>query len=216
MNDASRTYLPAAGHDWSLPLYDPLVKLLGGDRARQALLDQAAMPPSGRVLDVGCGTGTLIAMIRRLYPGLAVVGIDPDPKALARAERKTRGAAGIVQLDRGFSDELPYADASFERVFSSFMFHHLPKSERLQSLREIRRVLKPGGSLHLVDFAPPAADARGRVMRWLHANHHFADNEERRVIDLMKEAGFADASVTRRGTLLLFHMAYYRATAPAV
>ncbi len=58
-----RTYLPAAGHDWFLPLYDPFVKLVGGDRARRALLEQAEMRPGQRVLDVGCGTGSLVVLI---------------------------------------------------------------------------------------------------------------------------------------------------------
>jgi ubiquinone/menaquinone biosynthesis C-methylase UbiE len=48
------------GRDWMLPLYDPLVKLLGGDAARRALLDQTLIQPGHRVLDVGCGTGTLV------------------------------------------------------------------------------------------------------------------------------------------------------------
>jgi len=68
MNDIQRTYLPAAGRDWALPLYDPLVKLLGGDAARRTLFDQAAVQCAHRVLDVGCGTGTLAMLIKRLHP----------------------------------------------------------------------------------------------------------------------------------------------------
>jgi hypothetical protein len=55
MEETRKTYLPAAGRDWMLPLYDPLVKLLGGDVARRALLDQGSIQPGHRVLDVGCG-----------------------------------------------------------------------------------------------------------------------------------------------------------------
>src|SRR5947209_11351325 len=130
MMGSSRTYLPAAGHDWSLPLYDPIVKLLGGDAARRALLEQAALRPGQRVLDVGCGTGTLATLTKQLYPDVAVVGLDPDPKALARAKRKAARAAVSIQFDQGFGDELPYPEAWFDCVFSSFMFHHLPPDEK--------------------------------------------------------------------------------------
>src|SRR5918994_1732899 len=85
MEEIQKTYLPAAGHDWMLPLYDPLVKLLGGDRARRALLDQALIRPGHRILDIGCGTGTLVVLLKCLHPGVEGIGLDPDPKALARA-----------------------------------------------------------------------------------------------------------------------------------
>src|SRR5438046_2380861 len=153
-----RTYLPAAGHDWFLPLYDPFVKLVGGDRARRALLEQAGVRSGQRVLDVGCGTGTLAVLIKRLHPDVDVVGLDPDPKALARARRKAEREAVSIRLDRGFSDELPYSAASFDLVFSSLMFHHLSAEEKGPTLREIRRVLRPGGFLHLLDFG-------GRALR---------------------------------------------------
>src|SRR6516165_12517193 len=149
MSETSRTYLPAAGRDWALPLYDPFVKLLGGDAARAALLEQAALRAGHRVLDIGCGTGTLAVLIKRRYPEVEVVGLDPDPKALARAARKAQRAALSIQLDQGFSDELPYPEGSFDRVFSSFMFHHVRADQREKTLHEAWRVLRPGGSLHL-------------------------------------------------------------------
>src|SRR5262252_6324781 len=97
-----RPYLPAAGHDWALPLYDPVVKLLGGDRTLRALVDQAGLHHGHRVLAVGCGTGTLAVMLKTRHPDVDVVGLDPDPKALFRARRKAYGAKVAVQLDRGF------------------------------------------------------------------------------------------------------------------
>ena len=88
MTEQARTFLPAAGKDWLLPFYDPVVKLLGGDAARQTLVEQADLRAGQRLLEVGCGTGTLMLMIKRDQKNVEVVGIDPDPKALKRARDK--------------------------------------------------------------------------------------------------------------------------------
>src|SRR5262245_34037787 len=166
MSETARTYLPAAGRDWALPLYDPFVRLLGGDAARAVLLEQAALQAGHRVLDIGCGTGTLAVLIKHKYPEVEVVGLDPDPKALARAARKARRAALSIQLDRGFADQLPYAEGSFDRVFSSFMLHHVEGDAKAATLREVCRVLKSGARLHLLDFATSHSHSPGRISRW--------------------------------------------------
>lgn len=133
--EAGRDYVPAAGHDLILPLYDPIVTLLGADSTRAVLVDQAALPPGHRVLEIGCGTGSLALVIKRLHPAVDVVGLDPDPRALVRARRKAERAALSIEFDRGFAGELPYARASFDRVFSSFMFHHLRGSEKRRCVK---------------------------------------------------------------------------------
>src|SRR5262249_10215837 len=132
---SQREFLPAAGRDFFLPLYDPLVSLMGFDRARQELVSLANVEPGQHILDIGCGTGTLAVMLKRRYSGVHVVGLDPDPKALRRARIKARRATVSVQFDEGFADALLYKDASFDRVFSSFMFHHLAEHERARMLR---------------------------------------------------------------------------------
>lgn len=213
MTEATRNYLPAAGHDWTLPLYDPLVKLLGGDATRKALLDQAALRPDHVVLDVGCGTGTLATLLKQLYPGVQLVGIDPDPKALARARRKAERAGVIIRFDRGFGDELPYPAASFDRVLSSFVYHHIPADERIRTLGAVRRVLKPGGEFHLLDFEGPDDGPRGVIARLLHSSKHLKDNSASQVLSAMREAGFTDAVRTQRMRMLVGGVAFYRASA---
>jgi ubiquinone/menaquinone biosynthesis C-methylase UbiE len=214
MTEPRRTYLPAAGHDWFLPFYDPLVRLLGGDAARRALLDQAAIRPGHRVLDIGCGTGSLVVLIKRLYPDVDVVGLDPDPKALARGRRKAEHAGVSIRFDRGFSDDLPYPEASFDRVFSSFMFHHLQPDEKEETLREVRRILKPGGVLHLLDFGGPEASQDGLLARWLHATHRLRDNAEGRLLTLLGQAGLADPKLVGHRAMLFGRIAYYQASVP--
>jgi ubiquinone/menaquinone biosynthesis C-methylase UbiE len=214
MSQVQRTYLPAAGHDWTLPLYDPMTKLLGGDAARTVLIEQATLQRGQRVLEVGCGTGALLLALGRRHPGVDITGLDPDPRALTRAQRKADRASIPMRLDRGFSDALPYADGTFDRVFSCFMFHHLGDArEKLHTLQEIRRVLAAGGRLHLLDFTRPEPHEAGVVTRWLHANHRLEDNSGARMLSLMREAGYRDAMTLQRGRMLVFRTAYYQALA---
>lgn len=96
-------YLPAAGRDWALPLYDPLVKLLGAEAAKRRLVDQARLNGRLRILDVGCGTGTLATLIKASHPDSQVTGLDPDSKALARGGQKADRAGVAVRFDQGFA-----------------------------------------------------------------------------------------------------------------
>ena len=208
-----RTYLPAAGRDIFLPLYDPFTKLIGFDGVRRVLLDQAALRPQFRVLDIGCGTGTLAVLIKRLYPDVDVVALDPDPKALARARRKAERAGVAVRFDRGFSDALGYPDGSFDRVFSSMMFHHLDEDDKEPTLREIRRVLKPGGRLELLDFEGADAHAHGFLSRMIHSNARLRNNASARVLDLMVWAGFETPRKVAEQDTLFGSVAFYQASA---
>lgn len=201
MSDSARSYIPAAGRDWLLPFYDPLQWLLGGQRIRRAMLDAAALRPGMRVLDVGCGTGSLVAELARSWPEVVVTGLDPDPLALARARGKLERAGREARLDEGFADDLPYPEASFDRVFSSFMFHHLSREVKEGMLREVRRVLAPGGALHLVDFGGEER-AHGLLAHFIHSHDDVGDNFGGGIPRLMQEAGFGRVrEVSSRRTL---------------
>jgi ubiquinone/menaquinone biosynthesis C-methylase UbiE len=207
---SDRHFLPAAGKDLFLPLYDPLNRLLGTDRARQTLIDQATLAPGQRILDVGCGTGTLAVQILRAVPGIEVTGLDPDPKALARARRKAERAGVAARFDQGFADRLPYPDASFDRVFSSMMFHHVETDEKESMLREVRRVLAPAGSFHLMDVA--GGDEAPRLLaRLLHAHARLKDSSGRRILEWMRQAGLREPAKTADGRILFVRIGYFRA-----
>jgi ubiquinone/menaquinone biosynthesis C-methylase UbiE len=206
--EGQRTYVPAAGYDWLLPLYDVLAKLIGSEAAHRQLVNQADIEPTHHVLDIGCGTGSLTLLIKRLHPRAEVVGLDPDPKALARARRKAEERGLAVQLDRGFSDELPYAAASFDRVFSAFMLHHLALNEKQKTLREARRVLRSGGALHALDFGGTGQDS-GIIAHLFHRAHL---EDQHRVPALMREAGFAEVTDLPPRATILGQVSYWRAS----
>ena len=227
---SDRTFLPAAGHDLFLPLYDPLVTLLGGNRSRQELIEQANITAGQRILDIGCGTGSFAVLLKRQRADVEVIGLDPDPKALRRAKAKAKRAGVLVQLDQGFADELRYESKSFDRVFSSLMFHHLDEQTQQKTLTEVLRVLKAGGSFHLLDFASSDGGSHeaashepdshtthslhSHLMQLFHPRDRVQVDSDARILGLMTAAGFANAQKVKDGRLLfgLLRTAYYRAT----
>ncbi len=150
-----KAYVPAAGKDWLLPLYDPAVKLLGLDHFYYRLIECAKFVNSPKILDIGCGTGSFAKLVKQIMPFADITGIDPDPKALAVAAQKLRQYPA-VQLDLGEAYSLPYADRSFDYVVSSFVFHHLPQTRIPEMFREVQRVLKTEGVFWSVDFSGSA------------------------------------------------------------
>lgn len=94
--------------------------------------------------------------MKRTQPTAEVVGVDGDPDLFALARRKIERAGLTVRLDQALASELPYESSSFDRVLSRLVFHHLPSDVKRVSLREIHRVLRPGGELHVADWGLPS------------------------------------------------------------
>jgi ubiquinone/menaquinone biosynthesis C-methylase UbiE len=139
--------------------YDWLVGALTLGRAgalRRQTVRLAQIRPGERVLEVGCGTGDVALRARAAAgPAGAVVGIDPAPEMISRAQRKAARRRVGIDYRVGVVEALDFADASFDVVLSSMMMHHLPPSLKHRGLTEIRRVLKPGGRLLVVDVTRP-------------------------------------------------------------
>jgi SAM-dependent methyltransferase len=151
-----RPYVPALGREGLTGLYDPVLRLTTRERAfKERLLEQASLRAGMDVLDLGSGTGTLAIWAAARVPGARFTGLDGDPKVVARAREKARRADADVRFEQGLADEVPYPDASFDRVLSSLFFHHLPPEGKRGAIREVRRVLRPGGELHVADWGPP-------------------------------------------------------------
>jgi len=103
------------------------------------------------LLDIGCGTGTLAAMLMAAPLKARVVGLDYAHSMAIAASRKAHAAAAHdrARFTCADSEHLPFADASFDAVTCSNSFHHYPDQPRC--IREMRRVLRPGGRLMVID-----------------------------------------------------------------
>jgi ubiquinone/menaquinone biosynthesis C-methylase UbiE len=103
-----------------------------------------------RGLDVGCGTGRLLAFLHDAWPGLRLTGIDLSVPYLTEA-RRLIGRTARVKLIEAAAEKLPFDDVSFDFVVSSFLFHELPSEVRRKTIAEMTRVVKPGGLIVIID-----------------------------------------------------------------
>lgn len=149
-------FVPATGWPIGLPWYDLLTSNLTGEtRFKGHLLGECKVPAGGRVLDVGCGTGTLALRLKQLRPDVDIVGLDPDSRILAQARMKPGATEICWQL--GDACKLPFSSHTFDCAFCTLVLHHLRTEQTCQALAEIQRVLKPGSSLLLADYGAPAS-----------------------------------------------------------
>lgn len=144
---------------------------------RERMIDLAGLKSGETVLDVGCGTGTLlIAAKRRVGIAGRVYGIDPSPQMIAMAQGKARKSGADVTFQVGIVEALPFPDAHFDAVFSTLMIHHLPPQIRESGARQIARVLKPGGRVLAVDFVR-GGDRKPGLLTRLHHHRHLHSGE---------------------------------------
>lgn len=210
----SHDYLPATGHQALLPAYDLIARLMGLRSSYPRIIAQADLGDGQRVLEIGCGTGNVIIGAKRSHPGIDAVGSDPDPQILARARRKASGLSGI-RFEQGYAQRLPFADGEFDRVLSSMMLHHIGEDAKPDAAAEIFRVLRPGGSLHLMDIGGEAHSHGGPLTRLMRRNPHAAGNFGDAIPRLLTGAGFDCEEVAVRPHRLLGQLNFYRATRPA-
>lgn len=147
-----------AGHDIPIHgrhshVYDRVARRAMRWFYRRLAADVAPVPPAGgTVLDVGTGPGLLLVELARQRPDLRLSGIDlsDDMVALAGANLRREGLDGRVEVRQSDVAALPYPDASFDLVVSSFSLHHW--GEVAPAVRELARVLRPGGTLRIYDL----------------------------------------------------------------
>ncbi|WP_402469650.1 class I SAM-dependent methyltransferase [Isoptericola aurantiacus] len=161
-DESDHEFLPGMARGWMMPWYDVVARLRGLTRLYRRTVELAGIAAGQHVLDVGCGTGNLSREVLRTAPDAVVTGLDPDGDSLRRAARKLRRRARAeVTLVRGFAHRLPVPDASQDHVISSLALHHVPAEEKERMAVEIVRVLRPGGTVTIADFAGDHAATHG-------------------------------------------------------
>jgi ubiquinone/menaquinone biosynthesis C-methylase UbiE len=211
-------YLPAVRFNFLTPVFDVFVKGTTRERTfKQKLLDQAQLEAGFDVLDLGSGSGTLALWAKQREPGLRIRGLDGDPAIIAQAERKAARAGAEIPFDEGMSYELPYDDASFDRVLSSLFFHHLILRDKERTIAEVARVLKAGGELHVADWGEPRsvpAKLGALAIRKFDGDAPTRDNLAGRLPQLFEAGGLVDARERARVAAPLGVVSLYSAHRP--
>ena len=215
---SEKGYLPALRFRALTRVYDPFIHWTTRESLfKRRLVEQASPQPGQRVLDLGCGTGTLALLVKERQPAAEVVGLDADPEMLGQAREKAERAGVELSLDEGFSTDLPYPDGSFDLVLSTLFFHHLkPEAKRLTA-GEISRVLRPGGELHVADWGRPSDPLMAVAflgVRLFDGFENTRENARGALPAIFREAGLDDAEEADRIRTAFGTLALYRARRP--
>lgn len=214
----NKTYIPALGYDFLSEYYDLTIKLTMPEKKFRAQLIDWVEPFSGEsILEFGFGTAQNLILLKQRKPEALVQGVDIDPKIKSIAEYKLRKHNLEVPLHLYDGKTLPFANNSFDKVFSSLVFHQLDAETKLNCLKELFRVLKPEGMLVIGDWGK----AKSKWMRFsfyavqlLDGFKTTNDNVNGLLPQFISDAGFLDVEEedfinTRIGTY-----SYYTAIKP--
>jgi ubiquinone/menaquinone biosynthesis C-methylase UbiE len=175
-------------------MYDVLTGLVGLgslSEIRALALHHAALSTGDKVLDVGCGTGTLALLAKeRVGAEGDVRGIDASPQMIERARKKAHDAGADVTFEMAVIEQLPFPEGTFDAVLSTFMLHHLPDVVKSAGLREVARVLKPGGRLMAVDMSGEGGPFHWRIFSFF-IRHHLPSDYPEQLRSLVGEAGLS-------------------------
>lgn len=151
---STREFTPAAGRLAGVGSYDLLIRLFTREQTwRPRLLSRIAPRAGERILEVGCGTGTFAIALKSMQAGASVVALDPDAKVLEIARAKADVATARVEFRQGFLDEAGLPPGSFDTVYCSLVLHQVPPSVKADLVAGMIALLKPGGRLHIADYA---------------------------------------------------------------
>jgi ubiquinone/menaquinone biosynthesis C-methylase UbiE len=152
-----------------------------------------ADPANVRLLDVACGTGRVLQQVARAHPAIRYHGVDLSPFYVRAARKRLRDVAEATLAVEN-AEHLPYVDGYFDVVTSVYLFHELPRNARRNVVREMFRVLRPGGLVVLEDSAQQSdSPALADVLRGFPVQYHepfYGEYLDDDLADLLAECGF--------------------------
>src|SRR5574343_209448 len=190
-------FIPALGYDFLSDYYDLAIKLTMPEKKfRNKLIDYVNPQENEKILEFGFGTAQNIIILKQRFPDCNIQGIDIDPKIKTIAEYKLNRAGIETPLFLYDGDKLPFEGNSFDKVYSSLVFHQLDMITKLKCLLEIYRILKPNGELIIGDWGK----AKTKWMRFsfylvqlLDGFKTTTDNVNGLMIKYITDAGFKNA-----------------------
>ncbi|HEX3045655.1 MAG TPA: class I SAM-dependent methyltransferase [Bacillota bacterium] len=204
-------YIPALKFGFLTALFDPFLRIFIPEiKFKEAVIKQAEIKSIARVLDFGCGTGTMVILMKSKYPDTLITGIDIDRDILKIAANKVADRGLKIKLDHYQGSSLPYPDHYFDRVVSSLVFHHLTSDQKLAVLKEIRRVLKPGGTLHIGDLGKPRNFLMKAIAQFLKRFEPIEDNIQGLLPEFMEKSGFEAVTETQYFNTALGTLSIYK------
>lgn len=207
-----RAFTPAAGRFAPSSVYDLGVATLTREAVwRPKLVEILAIEPGERVLDVGCGTGSLAILLKRRWPGVEIVGLDPDPAALSIAKSKADAADLDIEWRQGFASDAANA-GTFDKVVSSLVFHQVPVPGKRAGIEAMFAAAKTGGTVCIADYARQSRRLMRTAFRFIQLIDGKADTQPNAdgflEIELSKHLGRSVKPVfaidTPTGTISIF------------
>jgi ubiquinone/menaquinone biosynthesis C-methylase UbiE len=192
----AKEFIPAARIKLLTPLFDIGCSIGGfGKKYRQEVVktlntDNKKQNTKLRVLDAGCGTGSLAVDLKKENPLLEIIGVDADPQILEYAKKKARNADVQITFQEAFLQELPFPDNHFDSVVSSLVSHHLKTDAKRSAFKELYRVTKKSGLFLLVDFGPPTYKWAPSFSLFTKYFEEGNDNYDGKIPAMLKKAGF--------------------------
>ncbi len=211
-----KKYIPALGYDFLTAFYDLAIKITMPEKKfRRLLVDEINPQTNERILEFGFGTGQNLLLVHKEIPNAKLEGLDIDPKVKEIAEHKLTKNKVEFPLHLYNGSVLPFADNSFDKVYSCLVFHQLDAETKLNCLKELYRVLKPNGKLIIADWGK----AQNKLMRFTFRLVQFLDgfkttndNVKGLMPEFISKAGFENVVISKSINTAIGTFSYFNAT----